>query len=67
MFLLMSLLCFIAAMEVPVYEKLPPKYRAHDILQILLSPQIELERIATVKPIQVTNHGLNDCAICLRR
>jgi len=63
MFLLMSLLCFIVAMEVPVYEKLPPKYRAHDILKILLSPRIYLERIAKLP----TMHGLNDCAICLRR
>ena len=45
-------------MGAPVYKKPLPKYRAHDILKILLNPQIDLERITTVRPTQVTNHSL---------
>ena len=46
-----------------MYEKPLPKYGAHDVLKILLNPQIDL---AIVRPTQVTNHDLNDSTICLR-
>ena len=42
------------------------KYRAHDTLKTLFNPRIDLERIVTVRPTQVTNHVLIDCAKCSR-
>jgi len=50
-FLLMSSLCFITAMGVPVYEKPPPiKYRAQDILLILVNPQIDFATVRQAIP-----------------
>ena len=53
-------------MGVPLDKKQPPNYGAHDILKILLNPRIDFERITIVRSTQVTNHDLNDCAMCSR-
>ncbi len=39
---------------VPIYERPPPKYGAHQIMKILLNPKIDESRIATARPVQVS-------------
>ena len=36
---------------VPIFEKPPPKYSAHQIMQILLNPNIDEQRIALKRPL----------------
>ena len=42
---------------VPIYEQPPPKYSAHNIMKLLLDPNIDISRIATQRLIVATQNS----------
>ena len=46
---------FCAVTQYPVYEKLPPKYSAERILQILLDPAISPCRVRHKRPVSISS------------